>query len=433
MKWGILVLTILVVDDEYLVRTGIRETIAWEDYDFAIIGEASNGKEGLELASTHHPDIIITDIRMPFMDGLEFMAKLKEEGLDSRIIVLSGYGEFEYARAALENGAVSYLLKPIQNEQLIEIVTKVGEKIRSDRDTFQYYQQLQIELPAIKKQFLLDLINGDINANGDIQAKMTLLQLPLTADNTNLIVVIKLDDYKIIAQQMSTSELEQLREMVFYRSNQSLSSESNHFQGLLFEKNPGEWVFIAQTSCSDDPVEILRNACKELLMRMKEMEGPNISNLIFSIGISNPHSSIMELNFSYNEAVAAADNKFLPGISSVVAFADNGVADCHAEIKKAIAYIRAHYAENITAETAAKELFISPSHLMHLFKAELGKTFNDSLIDYRIEMAKELLKDPGYRVYEVCQKVGYTDTKYFSQLFKKMTGMSPTDYVKKIS
>ncbi len=426
-------LTILVVDDEYLVRTGIRETIAWEDHGFTIVGEASNGKEGLQLARTHRPDIIITDIRMPFMDGLEFMAKLKEEGMDSRIIVLSGYGEFDYARVAIENGAVSYLLKPIENKQLIETITKVGEKITNDRNTLEYYQQLQIELPAIKKQFLIDLINGDLTAVADIQAKMTLLQLPLTVEGTNLIVVIKLDDYKMLTQKMSTQTLDKFREMIFHHANQSLMKENDDFQGLNFEKNPGEWVVIVQSRSIEEPVTVLKENCKELLTRLKDVEEAEFSNPTFSIGISNPHPSILEINSSYKEAIAAAGHKFIPGNNSVFAFTDNGVADCHVEIKKAIAYIHARYAENnITAETAARELFISPSHLMHLFKAELGKTFNDSLVDYRIEMAKELLKDPQYRIYEICQKVGYTDTKYFSQLFKKITGMSPKDYVKTI-
>ena len=229
-------LTILVVDDEYLVRKGIRETIAWESYGFKIIGEAGNGDEGLQFAIVHHPDIIITDIRMPFMDGLEFMAKLREVGLDSRIIVLSGYGEFDYARAAMSSGVEAYLLKPIENKQLIETVIKVGETIINDQNTVQYYHQLQNELPAIKKQFLMDLINGDITASNDIQAKLALLELPFTVNGTNLTVVIKLDDYKLYAQQLSSQTLEQLREIIFYHTKRLLTTDSKNIQSLIFKK-----------------------------------------------------------------------------------------------------------------------------------------------------------------------------------------------------
>lgn len=422
-------LTVLVVDDEYLVRKGIRETIAWESYGFEISGEAGNGKEALQLAAAHPPDIIITDIRMPFMDGLEFMAKLREAGLDSRIIVLSGYGEFDYARAAMNNGAVAYLLKPIENEQLIETVRKVGATIIEDRNTVQYYHRLQNELPAIKKQFLLDLIGGAITAGDEIRAKLALLELPLSVAGTNLAAIIKIDDYKLIAQQLPPQALDHLREEIFYQIKELLAADDQR-RGLIFEKNPGEWVFIGQTDGGGDPLTALRENCRKLAAQFKSAAEPSLPNITFSIGIGNPRPAITEISASYNEAAMAAAHKFLPGSNSVAVFADDGVA-ARAEIKKAIAYIRANYAQNITAETAAKELFISPSYLMHLFKAELGKTFNDSLIDCRIEMAKELLRDPQCRIYEVCQKVGYNDTKYFSQLFKKITGMSPKDYVKK--
>lgn len=96
---------ILVIDDEYLVRLGIRETINWSEYGFSIIGEASDGRKGLQLALDWKPEIILTDIRMPFMDGLEFMNQIRKHGLNSKIVVLTGYAEFDYVKAAMDNGA----------------------------------------------------------------------------------------------------------------------------------------------------------------------------------------------------------------------------------------------------------------------------------------------------------------------------------------
>ena len=95
---------ILVVDDEYLVRLGIRETIDWEEHGFSIVGEAADGRKGLELALNKKPDIILTDIRMPFMDGLEFMHQIRSHGLNSKIVVLTGYAEFDYVKTAMDNG-----------------------------------------------------------------------------------------------------------------------------------------------------------------------------------------------------------------------------------------------------------------------------------------------------------------------------------------
>lgn len=119
----------LIVDDEYLVRMGITQTIDWAEYNVEIIGEASNGEEGLELALQHRPDVIITDIRMPYMNGLELIEKIREQDMLVGIVVLSGYDEFQYAQAALRYGASTYLLKPINIEELADTVRSVGDEI----------------------------------------------------------------------------------------------------------------------------------------------------------------------------------------------------------------------------------------------------------------------------------------------------------------
>lgn len=123
----------MIIDDEYFVRMGIRETIDWAVHGVEIVGEADNGTQGLELACRLKPDIIITDIRMPGMNGLDFMRCCREKGLHSRIIVLSAHEEFNYAKTALQQGASDYLLKPVLNEQLIEAVLKAGRSCPPNR------------------------------------------------------------------------------------------------------------------------------------------------------------------------------------------------------------------------------------------------------------------------------------------------------------
>lgn len=105
-------------------------------------------------------------------------------------------------------------------------------------------------------------------------------------------------------------------------------------------------------------------------------------------------------------------------------------ARCRREIRDALAFIREHYAGNITVEMVAAAVFVSPTHLMHLFRKDLNKTFYECLTEYRIEEAKRMLRNPKYRVYEVGNQVGFTDSKYFSQIFKKMTGIPPSEYAK---
>ena len=148
MKYGM-----LIVDDEYLVRRGVRETIDWQAIDVEIVGEATNGKQGLEAAIRLRPDVIFTDIRMPVMDGLEMIEKLKEADYDGAIIIYSGYQDFEYARKALEFGVVTYLLKPFNNQDLVNKVREALAELEEKRKRSKIIGQYERNLPLLKELF----------------------------------------------------------------------------------------------------------------------------------------------------------------------------------------------------------------------------------------------------------------------------------------
>lgn len=124
-----MVYTVLIVDDEYLIRKGMRQFLDWEQYGFTIIGEVANGLDALRFAQTNHVDLVITDIRMPGLDGLELVEKLHENKLYPYVTILSGYGEFEYARKAIEREVLSYLLKPIEEDALIDMLERAKQKL----------------------------------------------------------------------------------------------------------------------------------------------------------------------------------------------------------------------------------------------------------------------------------------------------------------
>jgi two-component system response regulator YesN len=419
-------LTMLIVDDEYWVRMGIRETIHWESHGFQIIGEAGNGREGLAAAAALTPDIIITDIRMPLMDGVEFMAELRAVGIDSRIIVLSGYEEFDYARSAIRFGASAYLLKPIENQQLVETVLSVGGSIQEARKAKQHYDELKEELPAIQKQFILDLLAGSGGAETALRAKWNRLELPLSFENP-MVLVLKPVDLRLLTRQFSREQLEAFGATLQERFAAVFFGPWG-FRGMVLDKNNEEIIGIVQADHYEEmPIATVKAACRELLAQLSQSLGMEYP---LTIGIGGPAPDLTGLSGAYQEALTACEHRGLPGLSRVYWAKDDGVGDCHPLVKAAVAYLRQHLEREITVELVARELFVSPSHLMHLFKAELGKTFNDCLVEYRIERAKELLRENSYKIYEVCAKVGYNDTKYFSQLFKKVTGFSPSEYGK---
>lgn len=146
-------MSVLIVDDEYLVRLGLRTTIEWAKHGYILAGEAENGEEGLELALKLRPDIIVTDVSMPFMDGIEFMEQLRLQGMESKIIVLSGHDDFQYAKGAITYGASEYILKPIENSSFIAVVNEVAESIRKERLSEQLgKKKLVADLAVILKE-----------------------------------------------------------------------------------------------------------------------------------------------------------------------------------------------------------------------------------------------------------------------------------------
>ena len=133
---------VLIVEDEEMIRKGIILTIDWQALDCTIVGEAANGLEGLEAVERLHPDLIITDIRMPQMDGIEMMQRLRQAGDNTHVIILSAYDTFSYAQSALRLGAVDYLLKPFHDGELEQAVTQVRQKLPSRE---------QKEFPAVRE------------------------------------------------------------------------------------------------------------------------------------------------------------------------------------------------------------------------------------------------------------------------------------------
>ena len=138
-------LKVFLVEDEVVMREGIKNNIPWEQEGFSFAGEASDGEMAYPLIQKTRPDILITDIRMPFMDGLELSRLVKQEMPDMKIIVLSGYDEFEYAKEGISIGITDYLVKPVSGAQLLEAVKKVGKLVEEEQEQRQFLKTFERE------------------------------------------------------------------------------------------------------------------------------------------------------------------------------------------------------------------------------------------------------------------------------------------------
>ena len=154
---------VFLVEDEYIVREGIKNNIDWEKNGYDFCGEASDGELAFPMISEKRPDIVITDIRMPFMDGIELSRMIKEEYPEIKIIILSGHEEFEYAKAAIQIGVEEYLLKPINGDELLQVVNRVAQKIKEENESRETLQEGEGDenFEYAKRQLLSSLIDDN--------------------------------------------------------------------------------------------------------------------------------------------------------------------------------------------------------------------------------------------------------------------------------
>ena len=181
---------VFLVEDEFIVREGIKKNIHWEDHGFDFCGEASDGELAFPLIKEKQPDIVITDIRMPFMDGLELSRLIKKELPNTKIIILSGHEEFEYAKSAIQIGVEEYLLKPISGEALLEVVSRVADKIREEQKKIPLSGEFQVELEDTMENGKRELFNAIANTQTSEEELLNLagkLELDITSKYYNVI------------------------------------------------------------------------------------------------------------------------------------------------------------------------------------------------------------------------------------------------------
>lgn len=306
--------TVMIVDDEYLVRRGIRETIDWAGYGFQIIGEAVNGIDGYEKYKSLKPDIIITDVRMKRATGLELIEKLKAlEDFDSEIVIISAYDDFEYVKKAMENNVSAYILKPIREEELISTMLRLKSKLKEEREKNKLIENIAEQIPAMRNGFIKDLLEGKITDAETIERKCNLYELQLPTEEYT-VVCMKLDDMMNVAENTKQFQ-EDLEETLSYCSELPKSlyfvtceiSECN--MALLMFHHDDNYKLLQS---SQSPLVDFLSAVKE---QFEAATGRTIS-----VGYSLGHRGILEINSAYEEAKRALAHKSFVGNNAIIDF-----------------------------------------------------------------------------------------------------------------
>lgn len=370
---------VLLVDDEYYFRQALMASFPWEKNGFTVCGEARDGEEALAQVIALAPDIALVDINMPIRDGLAFARDIREGNHSLKIVMLSGHSEFAYARQALHLGVSDYLLKPVDDDALLQTLRELDAQLKRE-------EQQRLEMTRLRQQ-ASDNRNAPLVTLGPAILKKNLLQASMRVNllmnmrtlNRDAAAAIVADAFDEAREEM----IDQNTLAVFCMDLASLCLELLDGMGID-EKT----VFPDRSSQLADHVHTLRTSAET-------------------------EACAMDLLTRTMDALAAGRNsKAEQLVLDVKSFVAKHMAD-----------------ERLSVEYLSKNLFVQYSHLCHVFKRETGLTLNEYITAQRMEKARSLFDQGSQSVSDVATRVGYQDANYFGKLFKKHFGPAPSRYI----
>lgn len=528
---------IILVDDEEEVRKGIIRKIDWEALGFQVVGDAENGQDALEKIEQLEPDVVMTDIRMPYMDGLTLTSWIRQKYPSVKVLIFSGFDDFEYAQQAIKLNVTEYILKPVNVEELTRILNKVREnldqEIEQRRDVDLLRESYLSSLPILRELFLNDMVRGNMPAE-NIRQKLEEYKIDILGAEKWLTAVINVENE---ATEETGLTLHQEKELIPISVKSLLEDNlKDYCRFTAFNSAVGVTLIAAvdgerkQTSL----IDLLGDICKEI---------KRILQVTVTIGIGYFSRELEQLPAAYQSAVDALGYREIVGTGKTIYINDmepvsrgklqletRDEADLIAVVKfgtrekieaaarsfaarmegarvhmrqlqvyqmsimnclirlmqqqdlelramfgtdemygkviygnmkpeefasvitevgcrmneamnrerdktakkvilEAKQYILDHYQDpELSVDVMCRQLHMSPAYFSTVFKRETGQTYIAYLTEVRLDKAVELLNTTDDKTYVIAQKVGYQEQNYFSYVFKKRFGISPTKF-----
>ena len=305
-------LKVFIVDDEYLIRNLLKMRIDWKELDMEIVGEASDARKALDLIDDLIPDIIFTDICMPFMDGIEFSKNVKEKYPHVKIVVITGHDEFDYAKKSIKLGISDFILKPINSEEIRKVALELKKKIEDERLHIKEYEkvknQLEQNLPYLREKFLIQLLEGELNAD-ELINKLTYFKLDINPDYNYFqvaIVDVSSGIYNLVDREennilLSIQCVERIRQIL-----------RNDKYTHVFLDNNRRVVLLSNNESLD-----IMDCCETIKTLII-----NRYNCFVCIGVGNKGCGIENISNSYSEACVALNYKVVIGKNQIVNYSD---------------------------------------------------------------------------------------------------------------
>lgn len=505
----------LIVDDEEIIRTGIKNLLDWKDFGFEEIHTASSALEALQMMKQTSYDLLLTDIRMPVMTGLELIAEARQDYPHLKIAIISGYNDFEYMKQAFPYGIENYILKPIDAEELQSTLTIVMDKLDHE------YKQTQLR--QMMNSMLLDnvLLSWIMMSQGEpaLQERLELFHVKLSCSHYTVAIIrlLKLNQSAAVEQmsieylrsafQKSCHEGETLyltvnlsNDILVVLGSDSPSSPTR-LQELL-QQEMDEWGacdknwFAAVGAAVDHPMRVHQSFCsaealllyscfpEESQVQVVSIQEKRITALLELLDTSE--KALQEIVFSPLEEATATISSHLQRLASSASYTalmdfiylllsesnklqrlvqakdsipldfsllldrKSFTASCtqclqlltayveqHSNsntmnpmIMRVLDYIQTNFSENMSLKTLSQQFNISQIYLGRLFKSETGFLFTEYLSNFRLEKAKELLANTDMKSNDIAFEIGFNNSNYFANVFKKRVGVYPTKYRK---
>jgi two-component system response regulator YesN len=413
---------VFLVEDEITTREGIRDAVDWRAAGYQFCGEAPDGEIALPLIRERQPETVITDIKMPFMDGLQLCRILRETLPSTKIIILSGHDEFRYAQEAIQVGVTEYLLKPIVPQDLVAALRKVARQIDEEHQTTAHIEALQAQMvnqrPLLRERCLLDLVAGN-SCPADFIQQAQSLEIDLLAPWYQVLVVRAVPHPD--APQTPLYAVGRQIDAVLAEIIGETDSVVSFRQGLK------ETILILKGETPDILVRQAQGLRDLILRRVVERTG-----YLPVIGAGDPTERLGTIALSFAQALAQISTGEHPAPTEAAApAADPQLAQRREDspVAKARSYIDAHYADpDISLSQVAAQVLLSPTYFSVVFGREVGATFIEYLTSVRIRKAIELLRSTSLTSSEIAYRIGYENPRYFYSVFRKVVGQPPNEF-----
>lgn len=415
---------LLLVDDEWITRDGIIEKIEWEKVGIHQVQEAEDGVEALEVAEQLQPDILLTDVRMPRMNGVELAYLIKQKFPNCYIIFMSGYTDKEYMKAAIDVSATAYVEKPINIVELKEAINKAIILYTKDRKIDTIKHQLDHSLLVLKHELALQLLRKDLNK--EVLSNLVAYVNPEMNIGSTYVTLLILPHFIEKDDELATSLL--------------FRTLMHTVEGALMKEGCSVIMSIKDRSMVVAHCLIDQNAFNQLTEVCFRLSITLNKQFPVELAIGMPVTGIFNVIESYSSALSCFGESLHEDIEQRVHIfnahdQNEKISLQHINRKKTRfvtdikQYIEEHYGdENMSLQKISKHMYLTPSYICVLFKDEMNTTINQYISQVRIEHAKEMLKDERLKVKDISTKVGYVDSNYFTKIFKKLTGLTPQEY-----